>query len=86
MLADISDDFLQTGSSGRVEEIRRRLALTLVCHASVKFNQQLSRDELQALVDQLQATETPWTCPHGRPTMIVLPFDELEKRFGRRGG
>jgi DNA mismatch repair protein MutL len=85
LLVDIADDFLELGSSSRIEELRRRLALVLVCRGSVKFNQILSQQEMQALLEQLMETDTPWTCPHGRPTMIVLPYDELEKRFGRRG-
>ena len=83
LLIDISNDFLESGKSTRVEEIRKKLALLLVCRNSIKFNQILSIKEMQALVEQLLATTTPWTCPHGRPTMIVLPFDEIEKRFGR---
>ncbi len=84
MFADLANDFLEVGKSTRIEEIRKRMALVLVCRASVKFNQKLSLQEMQTLIDKLMATETPWTCPHGRPTMIVIPFDELEKRFGRR--
>jgi DNA mismatch repair protein MutL len=84
MFADLANDFLEAGKSTRIEEIRKRMALVLVCRASVKFNQKLSFDEMQTLIDKLMITETPWTCPHGRPTMIVIPFDELEKRFGRR--
>jgi len=83
LLVDISNDFLESGKSTRVEEIRKKLALLLVCRNSIKFNQALSIKEMQALVEQLLTTTTPWTCPHGRPTMIVLPFDEIEKRFGR---
>ena len=85
LLVDITNDFLELGSSSRIVELRRRLALVLVCRGSVKFNQSLSLQEMQALLEQLMETDTPWTCPHGRPTMIVLPFDELEKRFGRKG-
>jgi len=83
LLVDISNDFLESGKSTRIEELRKKLALLLVCRNSIKFNQNLSIKEMQALVEQLLATTTPWTCPHGRPTMIVLPFDEIEKRFGR---
>jgi DNA mismatch repair protein MutL len=85
LLVDITNDFLELGSSSRIAELRQRLALVLVCRGSVKFNQSLSLQEMQVLLEQLMDTETPWTCPHGRPTMIVLPFDELEKRFGRKG-
>ncbi|NLF39408.1 DNA mismatch repair endonuclease MutL [bacterium] len=85
LLEDIAADFLQSNTSTRVEDIRRKLALVLVCRGSVKFNQTLGAQEMQRLVDELLETQTPWTCPHGRPTMIVIPYDELEKRFGRRG-
>jgi len=84
LFADLANDFLEIGKSTRVEEIRKRMALVLVCRTSVKFNQKLSIQEMQALIDQLMITSTPWTCPHGRPTMIVISFDELEKRFGRK--
>lgn len=83
ILAEIAADLIASGRSQRAEEIRQRMALVLVCRASVKFNQRLSLPEMQALIDNLRATPTPWTCPHGRPTMIVIPFDELTKRFGR---
>jgi len=83
LFADLANDFLEIGKSTRVEEIRKRMALVLVCRTSVKFNQKLAIQEMQTLIDQLMITSTPWTCPHGRPTMVVIPFDELEKRFGR---
>ena len=84
LFVELANDFLELGKSTRIEEIRKRMALVLVCRASVKFNQKLSIQEMQTLIDKLMTTTTPWTCPHGRPTMIVIPFDELEKRFGRR--
>ena len=84
LFVDIAHDFLQSNASTRAEEIRRRLALVIVCRMSVKFNQALTQQEMQALLNDLLATATPWTCPHGRPTMIVISFEELEKRFGRR--
>ena len=84
LFVDLANDFLEIGKSTRIEEIRKRMALVLVCRTSIKFNQKLSIQEMQGLIDQLMITSTPWTCPHGRPTMIVIPFDELEKRFGRK--
>jgi len=85
LLSDIAAEVLELGRAARVEELHRRMLLLLICKGSVTFNQPLALQEMQALVDRLQATATPWTCPHGRPTMIVIPYDELEKRFGRRG-
>lgn len=83
LLGEIATELLACGRTQRAEELRRRMALVLVCRGSVKFHQRLSSAEMQALIDDLRATRTPWTCPHGRPTMIVIPFDELTKRFGR---
>ncbi|MCX7846884.1 MAG: DNA mismatch repair endonuclease MutL [bacterium] len=83
LFADMAAELLAAGRTQRPDELRRRMALVLVCRTSLKFHQHLSLAEMQALIDDLRATSTPWTCPHGRPTMIVIPFDELTKRFGR---
>jgi DNA mismatch repair protein MutL len=44
----------------------------------------LSTDEMEELVRQLEATSSPQTCAHGRPTMIHLSVGQLERQFGRR--
>lgn len=53
------------------------------CTAAIKANQQVSAQELQALLTRLAACREPWRCPHGRPTVILVTHDELERRFGR---
>jgi DNA mismatch repair protein MutL len=58
---------------------------TLACHTSVRAGQTLSLLEQQALLDQLAGCEGPRTCPHGRPTLIVLTQHQLERQFGRLG-
>jgi DNA mismatch repair protein MutL len=45
----------------------------------------LSVNEQSALLDNLEACQSPRTCPHGRPTMIHISVDLLERQFGRRG-
>ena len=60
------------------------LALRRVCKsAAVKAGQTLSREEMEALIVQLEACETPHTCPHGRPTLIHLSAAALARQFGR---
>lgn len=54
-----------------------------VCRHAVKANDSLREEELQALVDDLRRCEMPYTCPHGRPTLIEMSYPELEKKFGR---
>jgi DNA mismatch repair protein MutL len=54
-----------------------------VCRHAVKANDPLSGPELDQLVADLRGCDMPYTCPHGRPTLIEMNFRELEKKFGR---
>jgi DNA mismatch repair protein MutL len=65
------------------EELEARLVKMVCKRAAIKAGQQLSDIEMQELVRQLEACDSPRTCPHGRPTMIQLSAGELEKAFGR---
>ena len=56
---------------------------TMACKASVKGNMKLSFAEADALIDQLLQLDNPYTCPHGRPTIISISEAELEKKFKR---
>jgi DNA mismatch repair protein MutL len=67
------------------KQLEARLIARICKRAAVKAGQQLSPVEQRALLRDLEACEAPRTCPHGRPTMIHLSIDLLEKQFGRRG-
>ena len=56
---------------------------TMACKAAVKGNNKLSFKEADALIEQLLQAKNPYTCPHGRPTIISLSKYELEKKFKR---
>ncbi len=59
--------------------------LTIIaCHSAVRAGQTLTLDEARELIRQLEKTSAPYTCPHGRPTMIHLSSAQLERSFGRR--
>jgi DNA mismatch repair protein MutL len=66
-------------------ELEARLIARICKRAAVKAGQSLSEEEQRALLRDLEACQSPRTCPHGRPTMIHLPVDLLERQFGRRG-
>ncbi len=66
-------------------EIEARIIARVCKRAAVKGGQILSSEEQQALIRDLEACQSPRTCPHGRPTMIHLSVDMLERQFGRRG-
>jgi DNA mismatch repair protein MutL len=63
---------------------RERVASSLACHAAIRAGQTLGQEEMRELVKQLEETQMPHTCPHGRPTMIHLSAEALAKEFKRR--
>ena len=63
---------------------RDRVAMSLACHGAVRAGKTLSLEEMRDLVRQLEESEAPNTCPHGRPTMILMGADVLAREFGRR--
>jgi DNA mismatch repair protein MutL len=73
-------DLLARGGSADWEE---KLATSLACHSAVRAGQVLSDEEMRELVRQLEGTNLPRTCPHGRPTMVHLSSWQLAKEFGR---
>jgi DNA mismatch repair protein MutL len=66
-------------------EIEAKLAARVCKRMAVKAGQALSHEEQRTLLTDLEACDSPRTCPHGRPTMIHLSVDMLERQFGRRG-
>jgi DNA mismatch repair protein MutL len=67
------------------KEREARLVARICKRAAVKAGQTLSIEEQQQLLRDLESCSAPRTCPHGRPTMIHLSIELLEKQFGRRG-
>ncbi|HNO85677.1 MAG TPA: DNA mismatch repair endonuclease MutL [Anaerolineales bacterium] len=66
-------------------EVEAKLAARVCKRLAVKGGQTLTTEEQRALLNDLEACTSPRTCPHGRPTMIHLSVDALERQFGRRG-
>ncbi|MEX1183503.1 MAG: DNA mismatch repair endonuclease MutL [Gemmatimonadota bacterium] len=62
-----------------------RIAMTFACKGAIKAGQRLSNVEMEELFERLFDTELPYHDVHGRPTVIRLSLDELERRFGRHG-
>ncbi len=74
----------QLEEEGRVEKDRvKAVAKSFACHGAIKAGERLNMEEMQGLVKQLFTTDEPYSCPHGRPTVIKLSLEELNKKFGR---
>ncbi len=82
------DDFREILNSLSIKrhlpERMNELLATMACKAAIKAGKKMSKQEMMQLITDLFACETPFFCPHGRPTMIRFTLEELEKRFGRR--
>ncbi|MBE6137620.1 MAG: DNA mismatch repair endonuclease MutL [Erysipelotrichaceae bacterium] len=62
---------------------RDSIAKQISCKASIKANHRINNDEIQALLENLNKCSNPYTCPHGRPTIIKLSLNDIEKMFER---
>ena len=80
LVEDFEEDETPLGA-----EVEARIIARVCKRAAVKAGQTLSTEEQRALIADLEACQSPRTCPHGRPTMIHLSVDLLEKQFGRKG-
>ncbi len=67
------------------EELQARIAARVCKRLAVKAGQPLSMEEQRTLLTDLENCDSPRTCPHGRPTMVHLSVDMLERQFGRKG-
>ncbi len=74
----------QLGAERRVTDPFERAAATVACHGSVRAGTALAMEEMRRLVDDLGATTAPRTCPHGRPTLVHVGTEAIERQFGRR--
>ena len=66
------------------EALRERLAMKAACTAAFKAGDILSVEQMQRLLHDLETAWSPATCPHGRPSFVLLTLEELERRFMRR--
>lgn len=64
-------------------EKRDNLAKSFACRSAIKSGDRLNYTEMIGLIDNLFASQMPYVCPHGRPTVIRITTDELDKRFSR---
>ena len=82
--SDLLDKMGETGFSQKSPYTHKtELIAMAACKASVKAGDKLTEDEAHALIKQLLELENPFTCPHGRPTIIEITKKELERRFKR---
>ena len=81
ILIEIIDEFKKNMNNSL--DLRDNLAKSFSCKSAIKAGDKLTLTEMNSLIDQLFATQSPYFCPHGRPIIINISIDELNKRFHR---
>lgn len=80
---ELVDELKAAGHEVNALRLGEHVVAKTVCRHAVKANDPLAGPELENLVNDLRHCAMPYTCPHGRPTLIEMNFRELEKKFGR---
>lgn len=77
-------DEIDTVARTAKQEVEEKFLATVACKAAVKANMALSKEEVDCLMEQLLKLPNPFSCPHGRPTVIKISKTDIEKKFSRR--
>ncbi len=85
LLRDLAEELAESGAPLALEAKLDAALARLACHGSIRAGRRLHREEIDALLREMEATPRAATCSHGRPTFLKLTRTDLEKLFGRRG-
>jgi DNA mismatch repair protein MutL len=83
VLRDMIDELVNQSVSRRLVVQREHITITNACKMAVKAGDPLTIEEMTGLLAQLADTENPYVCPHGRPIVVTVPFNEIDRKFKR---
>ncbi len=83
VISDVLDEIIESEKTKNIGDLTEELIKLIACHTAIRAGAKLQKEEVESLLHQLLNAQTPYTCPHGRPTMIKLSKYELEKKFKR---
>ncbi len=68
-----------------IQEKKEEILTRMACRAAVMAGEVITIPQMEKILQELNKTQLPYTCPHGRPTLLKVTVDELEKKFRRKG-
>ncbi|HXY61478.1 MAG TPA: hypothetical protein VEJ22_00970, partial [Nitrospirota bacterium] len=83
IVLDVLDEVTVLGKSRKMDELRDKILSVMACHPAIKVNRHLDQKEMGTLIRDLFRCRMPHTCPHGRPTIIRFPLNDILKMFKR---
>lgn len=83
LVHDVINDLLASGKVKKETGLSEKVSKTLACRAAIKGGAACSPRQMEDLVEQLKKAENPYSCPHGRPTVITFTKSELDRMFAR---
>lgn len=83
VIRDLLEEMDDAEEVRALDDLRDRILVRAACHSSIRAGQSLGMAEMRELLELMQAHQLSFTCPHGRPTIVRLSKDELDKQFKR---
>ena len=84
LIRDVIEELRDDRRIRSVEEKYEELVIMMSCRNAIKINHPLNLDQIRRLIFDLEQTEMPFTCPHGRPIAILLEMEKILKQFLRK--
>ncbi|MBV9622764.1 MAG: DNA mismatch repair endonuclease MutL [Acidobacteria bacterium] len=83
IIDELLEQFSREEQALNLEQVRRRIAASIACHAAIKVNMPLEVNKMEWLLRELAQTECPISCPHGRPVVLRYSIKDIQKAFKR---
>ena len=83
LVMEILDTVEKDKKGGAKRTLRDEIAASMACKAAVKINMKLTPEKMRWMIDGLLSTSSPTTCPHGRPVILRLTMEDIERKFHR---
>lgn len=84
LIMEILQDVAENNKSTTIDENSKKLLSYLACRAAIKAGESLTKKQAKDLLEKLEQTSNNATCPHGRPTKIIIDIDQMHKMFKRK--